>query len=287
MKEAVAYNNLKHELISIYDEREAGNIADWVLEYITGKKRWKRNTENQELTAQQNQKLTLFTNELLQHKPVQYVLGEAWFCGLRFFVNQHVLIPRPETEELVQLITSDQQNQTSLYILDIGTGSGCIPIALKKKLPGSQVTSLDISHQALEVAIENAHHLDTEIQFECMNFLDEQNWILLQQFDIIVSNPPYIPINERERLSKNVIDFEPGEALFVPDQQALIFYDAIEKFGKTHLKYDGKIYMEVHEDFAKAVLTLFINHGWQTHIENDMFGKERFVTATLKKQRQK
>lgn len=280
MTTTAAYNNLEKELEKIYEKREAGNIADWILEFITGQKKWKRKMENRDLTRQQVQQLAQYSDELMQHKPVQYVLGEAWFCGMRFFVNEHVLIPRPETEELMQAIVEDQKTRNRLSILDIGTGSGCIPIALAKKLPFAEVTSMDISPEAIKIARRNAAEQKVETVFYCMDFLDREGWTSMKKFDVVVSNPPYIPINEKERLSKNVVDFEPGEALFVPEKEALLFYIAIEEFSKTHLHPQGKIYLEVHEDFAKAVQQHFSKRKWNATILRDMYGKERIVTAT-------
>ncbi len=278
-----AYNKAAIALESIYDNREACNIADWVLEFLTGKKRWERKMDTEDLTSEQIQTFEKLLSELNLHKPVQYVLGEAWFCGMRFIVDENVLIPRPETEELVQKVVDDQKSKKILSILEIGSGSGCIPIALKKKLPQAVIQSIDISEGALRIAIQNAAANNTEVEFQCVDFLNRQSWADFKIFDVIVSNPPYIPINEKEKLDKNVVEHEPSVALFVPDNDSLIFYEAIESFGNNHLNPEGKIYLEAHEDFAREVFQYFSSHGWETSLLKDIYGKERMVTATLKK----
>ena len=219
--------------------------------------------------------------ELLLHKPIQYVLGEAWFYRMKFKVNEHVLIPRPETEELVEQLIKDRKSKlTDPAILDIGTGSGCIPIAIKKNLPASQLTAIDVSKDALALAKENAALHNAHIHFTELNFLEETNWSSLGMFDIIISNPPYIPINEKEKLDKNVTAFEPHLALFVPDKSPLIFYEKIAAFGRDHLLPNGKIYLETHEDHAKETAALFHNIYQTVMIKKDMYGKERMIIIT-------
>ncbi|MBL0144878.1 MAG: peptide chain release factor N(5)-glutamine methyltransferase [Chitinophagaceae bacterium] len=226
---------------------------------------------------------------------MQYVLHQAWFYNLSFKVNKHTLIPRPETEELVELIlkdlrftTFDTQNKISfnasnlsnnVQLLDIGTGSGCIPIAIKKNIPLASVTSVDVSKKALTVAKQNAQTHNTSIHFIELNFLDEATWNSLPFFDIIVSNPPYIPAKEKEKLDQNVTLFEPHTALFVPNENPLLFYEKIASFAKDHLNYNGKVYVETHEHFAKEVATTFSKHCSHTQVVKDIFGKERMVIA--------
>ena len=205
-------------------------------------------------------------------------MGEAWFYRMKLKVNEHVLIPRPETEELVeQLITDRKSKLTDPAILDIGTGSGCIPVAIKKNLPAAKVTSIDISKDALALAIENAALYNTHISFLQMDFLDESTWPSLPIFDIIISNPPYIPINEKEKLAKHVSDFEPHLALFVPNDSSLIFYEKIAAFGRDHLMPGGKIYLETHEDHAMETAALFLRNYPTVMIKKDMYGKERMI----------
>ncbi|MDE3185427.1 MAG: peptide chain release factor N(5)-glutamine methyltransferase [Bacteroidota bacterium] len=271
-----AYIDFVKSLKTIYDKREADNIADWIFEKITGSKRLERRFKrNNELKESEIWQLQNYLKELLQHKPVQYVLQEAWFYKMKFFVNGNVLIPRPETEELVEWIINDASKPTN--IIDIGTGSGCIGIALKKELPRANVTAIDRSEKALEVAKINSIELNAEINFLQINFLKEEEWKSLQKYDLIVSNPPYIPIKEKEKLAKNVTEYEPGLALFVENNDPYIFYKKIAEFSKTHLKSNGKIYVEVHEDFAKEVKTIFVNAGFEVEIKKDIYGKERMI----------
>jgi release factor glutamine methyltransferase len=223
-----------------------------------------------------------YLQQLLQHKPVQYVLNEAWFYKMKFFVNENVLIPRPETEELVEWIIKDVRcTMANVYcsILDIGTGSGCIPISLKRGLHNANVTAIDVSEKALQIAKKNAEELDAEIDFLQIDFLDESKWKALPQFDIIVSNPPYIPFREKEKLAKNVTAFEPGVALFVEDKNPFIFYEKIVTLAKNHLKQKGKIYVEVNEEYAESIKVIFENAGFISEIKKDMYGKERMVSA--------
>ena len=196
------------QLKRLYDEREAANITDWVMEHITGKKKVARLLDKQQLLPNALiTKLDGILQELATYKPIQYVLGEAWFAGMKFYVNKHTLIPRPETEELVDWIWEESQKSkiTNQKLLDIGTGSGCIPIALKKKLPELSVISVDVSKEALQVAQQNADTLQAEIVLQKMDFLDEAGWDQLPVADIIVSNPPYIKQSEHIHMANNVL----------------------------------------------------------------------------------
>ena len=276
------YRNFLVQLQKIYSLSEATVITDWVFEKMASLKRTDilKNPEK-EITATSDKLIQTTLQELLLHKPVQYVLGEAWFYHMKFKVNEHVLIPRPETEELVEQLIRDRKSKlTDPAVLDIGTGSGCISIAIKKNLPASKVTAIDISENAIALAKENAAMHNAHISFEQLDFLDEPTWPSLPLFDIIISNPPYIPINEKEKLGKNVTDFEPHLALFVPDNSPLIFYEKIAAFGTQHLLPGGKIYVETHEDYATGTAALFINQYETVMIKKDMFGKERMIVIT-------
>ncbi|MDQ6764195.1 MAG: peptide chain release factor N(5)-glutamine methyltransferase [Bacteroidota bacterium] len=281
-----AYNDFLKQLKSIYDDREADNIADWVFENVTQLKRWERRGNLKSITPEQELKLNKYLRELVLHKPVQYVLNEAWFYKLKFFVNEHVLIPRPETEELVSWMINDVRSVMydvrceEPQILDIGTGSGCIAISLKKELKDAIVTSIDISEQALYVAGKNAGDLHAEIELKQIDFLDENEWKQLSKYDIIVSNPPYIPKSEKEHLSTNVTAFEPGLALFADDNDPAIFYKKIAKFSQSHLKKQGNIYVEVHEEKAEEVKKIFVENRFTIEIRKDIYGKERMIGAT-------
>jgi release factor glutamine methyltransferase len=275
-----AYNNFTEKLKTIYEPREANNVADWIFESegikrlnrITGK----QTTINQSTDQLINKKL----KQLLQHKPVQYVLNEAWFYKMKFFVNEHVLIPRPETEELVEWIVEElKMKNEKLKILDIGSGSGCISIALKKELPGSEIISIDVSEEALKVARQNAIEQNVKIEFVQLDFLNEKSWSSLKSYNIIVSNPPYIPQNEKSKLDKNVIEHEPHLALFVQDNDPFIFYKRISEFAGSHLKKKGKIFVEVHEDYAAQVQKIFKERGFKIERRKDLHGRDRMICA--------
>ncbi|MBI2282097.1 MAG: peptide chain release factor N(5)-glutamine methyltransferase [Bacteroidetes bacterium] len=274
------------KLALLYDDREAANICDWVLEQVTGQKRIDRLINKQAtLPEEQVTRLQQIIAELQTHRPVQYVLGEAWFAGMRFFVDESVLIPRPETEELVEWIVTEygrqDKEQRTRSILDIGSGSGCIPIALKKKLQHHQVSSIDISEAALSVARKNAATLTADIHFQQLNFLEERNWPALPVFDVIVSNPPYVKQSEQSAMAKHVLDFEPSVALFVQDEDALIFYRKIAAFGKTHLGKGGAIFLEINEALGKVTVSLYEQEGYTTELRKDLQGKDRMIKAWL------
>lgn len=273
-----ARRGLSARLQAIYTEREAATIAAWVTEYVTGKTRTQLLADPAvSFTESQAAEFERCAAELMTHKPVQYVLHEAWFGGMKFFVNESVLIPRPETEELVEWIAAESRNKKTL--LDIGTGSGCIPVTLKKILQAAAVTSVDISADALAVAEANAKTLGADLTLIEMDFLDRGQWPALGLFDVIVSNPPYIALGEKNGMEKNVTDFEPHTALFVPDEDPLVFYRAIAEFGQTHLTAEGRMYMELNEALGSACTGLFREHGYETELRKDLQGKERMLKA--------
>jgi release factor glutamine methyltransferase len=276
------YRSFLVELQAVYDLNEATVITDWVFESIAGiKKADLIKNPLQQMPTAIVKKLTEKKEELLQNKPVQYVMGNTTFYNMQFQVNNKVLIPRPETEEMTNhIINTYRFEQKQLSILDIGTGSGCIAIAIKKNLPSSKVIALDVSEDALDIARTNAITNKTNIQCMHFDFLDESRWLELLQFDIIVSNPPYIPFNEKEKMAKNVVDYEPHNALFVPDNNPMLFYEKITRFGRSHLNYNGKVYVETHEDYAKEVAALFAASYRQVITKKDLFGKERMIIAS-------
>jgi release factor glutamine methyltransferase len=249
--------------------------------------------------AMAQQQLDECTGQLLLHTPVQYVLHEAWFAGLKFYVDENVLIPRPETEELVFWIAdwttlgeqsedktdhktkNKQQKKKSLKLLDIGTGSGCIPIALKKKLGDWDVHALEAYAGALQVAKKNAATLQTPITFYAIDILTEADWKPLPTFDIIVSNPPYIRQGEAATMPGNVTRFEPHSALFVPDDDPLLFYKKIADFALLHLYKDGVLFFEINESLGSEVCGILAEKGFvDIVLKKDMQGKERMVRAT-------
>jgi release factor glutamine methyltransferase len=192
------------------------------------------------------------------------------------------LIPRPETEELVDWVVECSKSKLAgNRVLEIGTGSGCIAIAIKTALPANSLTALDISEPALAIARKNAERLKTPIQFLASDFLEESNWEALPKYAVIASNPPYIPISEKAKLDKNVTAWEPGVALFVPDNDPLLFYRKIAAFGKKHLEKDGVIFVECHQDFAKATQEMFVAMGYETQLKKDLFDNERMLKAVL------
>ena len=277
-----ARQQLLFQLFHLYDEREAGNITDLVMEHLTEWSKIDRVINKATtLSLPKQQLFERYMEELAEHKPVQYVIKEAWFAGMKFYVDSSVLIPRPETEELVNWVVTDLRPPIAdLKILDVGTGSGCIPIALKKKLADAIIYACDISEAALQVARKNAANHDTAIGFICCDFLNKQERNNLPAVDVIVSNPPYIPANEQSLIPENVMRHEPHLALFVSDDDPLQFYSAIADFAKQHLNKNGSVYAEIHEDLAVAVKALFSRKGFKKiEIKKDMQGKERMVKA--------
>lgn len=268
--------------MDVYEEREAMNICDWVMESVTGWTRIDRVVNKTALlSALQEKRLENITNDLLANMPVQYVLGEAWFYGLKLSVNKYVLIPRPETEELTDWIVQDLGKDNGpgpIRVLDIGTGSGCIPLGIKSKLPGAEVHAVDISKGALEVAAANARALGLAIALHEIDILNPPAAPDLPVFDVIVSNPPYIPLADKSQMALNVLEYEPSLALFVTDDDPLLFYRHIASFAKHQLKPTGHLYFEIHESMGTAVRLLLAEQGFQ-HIElrKDLQGKDRMI----------
>lgn len=277
IREAFLY--LKQSLQSIYDDGEATAITDWVMEFIIKKNKAERNIFNETmLNEAQQQQLFLYEKELQQYKPVQYVLGESYFFGMKLFVNENVLIPRPETEELVEWVLEEITNHKSQItnLTDIGTGSGCIALALKKHLPDTAITAIDISESALNVAKKNARALNLEIDYMQADILQD-TFQPLSKFDIIVSNPPYIAQEEKDAIHKNVLDYEPHQALFVSNNDPLQFYRTIERFASKYLRESGNIFLELHQEFASATEQYFRNKSWQAVLKKDMNDNKRML----------
>lgn len=281
MQEATYY--LLNKLRNIYPEGEASQITDWVLEHLTGSKKAERMIyKNVAITEQEEKQLREYTERLLKHEPVQYVLNESWFCGLKLYVDKKVLIPRPETEELVEWIISNCKFPVDeLKILDIGTGSGCIPISMKRRIRKAEVWACDISDDALAVARRNADALGADVNFMQLDFLNKEQRNQLPSFDIIVSNPPYVPQKDKGQMQKNVLNYEPHKALFVSDNDPFVFYKAIASFGKEHLKQSGNIYCEIHESLGSPVKEIFSSAGYTTELKKDMQQKDRMILLRL------
>lgn len=217
---------------------------------------------------------------LASGEPFQYVMERTEFCGLPFKVTPAVLIPRPETEELVAGIVSENAGRTALSVLDIGTGSGAIAVTLAKNLPAASVTALDVSDEALMVAAENAETNNVSVRFLKFDILGEAP--LPGRYDLIVSNPPYVPERDRAAMHRNVLEHEPALALFVPDDRPLLFYEAIAEKSATALNPGGRLYLETHEDYHPELKQLLENHGFvNVECRQDLFVRPRFVVGKL------
>jgi len=228
--------------------------------------------------TERDRKLDEALERLAQGEPLQYVIGFTPFCGLKFQVDSRVLIPRPETAELVEWVATDAA--PGGFLLDVGTGSGCIAISLAHRLPGWKVQGWDISDGAIEVARENNRLNGTDVEFRKVDILAAQ--ASDQKFDVIVSNPPYVLESEKEQMEKTVLDFEPHTALFVSDRDALLFYRAIAGFGKRNLSKGGKLYFEINPLEADALRQMLLKADYHDiEIRNDIFGKQRMIKAIL------
>jgi release factor glutamine methyltransferase len=287
-----AFILLRNDLVALYGERESTLISHWVIEHITGLTRSARLIHHTDsFTAEQESDFHKFKYELLQWRPVQYVLGEAWFCGMKFFVDERVLIPRPETEELVEEVVDSRQwpvasrqltvdSQQPIRVLDVGTGSGCIAVSLKKKKPEWEIWAVDLSTDALEVAKQNATSLAAEINFVQIDMLNEKSRAVLPVFDMIISNPPYIPLKDKAAMRENVLLHEPHLALFVSNDDPLIFYKEIIRFANTHLKHAGSLFFEIHDQLAEQVVSLLSANNYdQIFLKQDMQGRDRMISA--------
>jgi release factor glutamine methyltransferase len=272
----------KNELSTQYENIELNSLLSILFEHITGWNQLNQVLHKEDPLSQEFQ--TQLKNAIAKIKdgaPIQYITGKAWFMGNHFKVNQHVLIPRPETEELVEWVTEYANIiNKPLQILDIGTGSGCIAISLKLALSNCMVAGIDISDTALDVAKENANLLAAEVSWMQENILDTV--YLPNKFDIIVSNPPYIPFKENINMQVQVKNFEPSIALFVTNEDPLIFYRTIARLGKQYLSSNGQLFFEMHYDQGKALLALFDEMGYHAELRQDMFGKDRMLRASLK-----
>ena len=283
-----AFTYITRAIAPLYEAREAANIAHLVLEHITGLSKLDRIVyKDRTLDPMQQAGLKKAVEALLEQQPVQYVTGTAWFYGMELMVNPQVLIPRPETEELVEWIVNDvrtvrQLADADMRMLDIGTGSGCIPLALKKELPAANVWGIDVSLGALETAKANATQQQLDVRFEQVNVLDEQATAVLPFFDVIVSNPPYIKQSEQSVMQQQVLAYEPSLALFVPDEDALLFYRVIAVLAKRKLARGGSLYFEINEALGSEVVALLEASGFKNvMLKQDIFGKDRMVRAVL------
>jgi release factor glutamine methyltransferase len=276
--------HFKEELAGLYDEQEVAAIFDLLVAHVSG-------FNSRELalkgisTAVQDEFMYLsMLTELKTGKPVQYILGETWFFGLKLLVNANVLIPRPETEELVEWVVESSQSRSDLQIVDIGTGSGCIAVALKKNLAAT-VKAVDISASALQTAGGNAALNSVEVDLIEANILDKTIWNRIAEgtmFDVIVSNPPYITQEEKNDMHRNVLDHEPHLALFVSQERPLAFYEEIAEFAKIYLKKDGWLFFEINEHLGKETAEMLLSKCFTSiELKKDMQGKERMIRCQI------
>ncbi len=267
-----AHQQFIQQLTPFQGEREATSIARIVFEDAF--RLFEYQSEQPFLAID---KLQAIQKRLVNNEPVQYILGQADFYGLKFKVTPDVLIPRPETEELVYWVLESIQ-KSNLKLVDIGTGSGCIPITLKKKLPNAEILGLDISQAALKIAQENAVLNQVNVSFQAVDILKAEKWQALPYFDVIISNPPYIPYQEIGLMPKQVTDFEPNLALFVDNKAPLIFYQKIAQFAQQKLTPNGQLFFECNEFNAKEVVLILEQLGFsKVELAKDMEGKERMV----------
>lgn len=268
------------ELSPFYDEKEVESFFYLVLEQFHQKKRIDLALNlDLEMDALQLLRWESVVAELKKQKPIQYILGETEFYGLPFLVNENTLIPRPETEELVDLIR--KENQTSpVKILDIGTGSGCIAISLAKNLPNAGVSAIDVSEKALAIATKNAKINQVEVKFISKNILETDD--LEELFDVIVSNPPYVRLLEKTEIKPNVLEYEPHLALFVADDDALLFYRKIAQLALKNLNQNGKLYFEINQYLGKETVELLENLGFKkVRLMRDVYGNDRMISCEL------
>ena len=266
------------QLSTIYPNQEIESLSLLIFEKILGLSRIQiRMNPNETVSAANLAQIKEIINRLIHFEPIQYVLGETEFYGCNFIVNPSVLIPRQETEELVDWIIRDC-NLLNPKILDLGTGSGCIPIALMKNLRGSAAEGWDISKEALLIANENAIRNLVDVNFKCIDIFNPPDSLKSEKYDIIVSNPPYVTFSEKELMHQNVIQFEPHLALFVPDTDALVFYRKIAEMAIRQLKPGGHLYLEINEKFGNETAELLALKGFiSVNLRKDIHGRDRMI----------
>lgn len=274
---AVAY--FKNELASFYDKSELESMLYILFQHYFGVSKTDVVINKDRKLSESDLLLVIYAvKDLKKYKPLAYIIGEWEFFGLSFFVNKHVLIPRPETEELVQLIINDYDNHPPNNILDIGSGSGCIALSLKHHFKNTTVTAWDVSEEALKVIDINANNLQLAIELQKVDALSNPD--VNVKYDVIVSNPPYIMNKEQTQMHSNVLDYEPHLALFVPNENPLLFYDKISDIAVKHLTKNGSLYVEINEQFGEDVALLFNKKGFnKVEIIKDINGKNRMVRA--------
>lgn len=275
-----AYNYIKQAINGQYPDTEASAIAKAILTDV-----FQLSTtdlyasKDMNFSTNQAEKIEVIITRLRANEPLQYILGNCYFCGLNFHVEPGVLIPRPETAELVEWIIADRKSSDSpIRILDIGTGSGCISISLAKNLPQSEVYAWDISEDAIRIASDNANRLDANVRFRQTDALGQVPTDTMM--NVIVSNPPYITEAERTDMDANVNDWEPDTALFVPDNAPLLFYERIAEIGKQILTPDGTLYFEINQRFGTETVDMLRQKGYRNvELRKDLSGNDRMIKA--------
>ncbi len=276
-------NEMTATLQPLYDPREAAAIASWYVCAKLGMERYELALRgNETLDESLMQEVRRDVERLAEGCPVQYVLGETEFYGLSFTVSPAVLIPRPETEELVQMVVQRYAGSAP-RIWDVGTGSGCIAVSLAKSLKEAKVFATDISSEALTVARGNAERNGVGVTFVCHDMFDIENLPFAEEkFDVLVSNPPYIPASDRAAMHRNVVDYEPAQALFVPDEDKLWCYKALASLARRVLAPGGTLWVETYHDYHEEMIDLFARHGFsEIRSLQDLNGRPRFLTASL------
>lgn len=264
------------ELEGIYSRNEIKCFLQMLFEHFLG---WSVAhlliSKNETINQSDLLRFNFAIKDLRNGKPIQYVIGYVEFCDIKLSVSPDTLIPRPETAELVNLISQNEQPNS---ILDICTGSGCIAIALAKQFPSAKVFASDISVGAIEVAQKNAANNNIEVALQVADILQEEN-PFAEDYDIIVSNPPYVRESEKQQMHRNVLDYEPHLALFVPNDDPLIFYRHIASFADKHQRKGGKLYLEINEALGNETIAMLQEHGYQPILHKDSFGKDRMIEA--------
>jgi release factor glutamine methyltransferase len=273
-------NFIKKELAGIYPPREIQSLIYIIFEDVIAYSKVDIYSKAEdELEQSHVEKIQDITAKLKKQMPIQYILGKTEFYGIPLLVNSNVLIPRPETEELVDLIIKDTGSRL-VKILDIGTGSGCIAIALNKNIFRSKIDAIDISKKALQLAEENSFINNALIKFHVADIFNWKEFTFATTYDIIVSNPPYVRENEKVFMHANVLNYEPENALFVNNENPLVFYKTIIDFAKTHLKETGRIYFEINENLSQEMLDLLLENGFKDSIlKKDINGKFRIISS--------
>jgi release factor glutamine methyltransferase len=275
--------NIKKEVAGLYPDREIDSIIEVLCQHRLDLRRHEIGLRKHEILMPPDLEwFKTAISKLREMVPVQYITGETEFFELHLKVGPAALIPRQETEELVKWIIDDHKGERC-RILDLGTGTGCIALALAKNFPGAAVYGTDIHSEALDLARDNARKLGLDVEFIIHDFSREDPPLGFSHLDLIVSNPPYVPLKEMETMDANVRDFEPASALFVPDEDPLVFYRHIAGFGQKALRPGGMLYLEIHENFGQQLIELLQKSGFdKVLLRKDINGKDRMVRATIR-----